>query len=154
MRTALLVSLIVLPLSAFAQVYSWKDANGKVHYGDQPPADRAVATRRVNTAASAGDPTARQAAADKRMDDKKQAKDDTDKKAQAEKNKAEDERRRQDCERAKVNYQGLESGQIRYRMGANGEREALDDEPRAEEMARTKQIMDSVCGPKPTAQKK
>lgn len=30
----------LLPLTGFAQIYKWVDANGKVQYGDRPPHDK------------------------------------------------------------------------------------------------------------------
>lgn len=36
-RSALAVATLTLAASALAQVYTWKDANGRVHYSDQPP---------------------------------------------------------------------------------------------------------------------
>jgi hypothetical protein len=35
-----------LPAIVMAEVYSWKDANGKVHYGSKPPAVPPSATAR------------------------------------------------------------------------------------------------------------
>ncbi|MDO9242880.1 MAG: DUF4124 domain-containing protein, partial [Rhodocyclaceae bacterium] len=42
-----LALLAVLPTVALAQVYSWKDASGKIHYGDRPPAERQVDSRKL-----------------------------------------------------------------------------------------------------------
>lgn len=43
--------LISLPVFTSAGVYSWKDANGKIHFGDRPPIDREAeqVKIRVNT---------------------------------------------------------------------------------------------------------
>ena len=35
---ALLLSLLLLPALAAAQIYRWTDADGRVHYGQRPPA--------------------------------------------------------------------------------------------------------------------
>ncbi|MBI5429195.1 MAG: glutaredoxin family protein [Nitrosomonadales bacterium] len=44
----LLICLIALPMSAGAdQLYRWFDENGKVHYGDAPPASAANVERRA-----------------------------------------------------------------------------------------------------------
>lgn len=37
-----------LPMLANAQVYTWKDANGRTHFSDQPPADIEVKPARGN----------------------------------------------------------------------------------------------------------
>jgi len=40
LRTALVcLTLLALPATASAGVYKWVDENGKVHFGDRPPAD-------------------------------------------------------------------------------------------------------------------
>lgn len=44
-RLFVLLTLGLVPLAALAQLYSWKDASGKTHYGDQPPAGKKEAAR-------------------------------------------------------------------------------------------------------------
>ena len=36
-RHGLVLLLAILALPAAAEIYKWTDAQGKVHYGDQPP---------------------------------------------------------------------------------------------------------------------
>ena len=55
------------------------------------------------------------------------------------------------CERSRTNLEGLESGQIRFRMGANGEREALDGAVRDAELNEARRIVDANCSPRPAA---
>jgi hypothetical protein len=62
MRTPALISLVTLfalPLVASAQIYSWKDASGKVHYSDKPPLEKKVQTRELQSGkTSGGEPVA------------------------------------------------------------------------------------------------
>jgi hypothetical protein len=150
MRIITLIALL-LPLTAAAQVYTWKDATGKIHYSDQPPPQQGTKSRVLPVEKSASDDTAaaQKTAADKRLDTNQQAKEKQDAAAKAAKEKADDEQRQKDCERARVSLQGLESGQIRYRMGANGEREALENNTRDAEIANARRAMDAACSPKP-----
>ena len=54
LAAALCLVLLALPASANAQVYRWKDADGKVHYGDRPPeAEKAKAIDTPAPAAAA-----------------------------------------------------------------------------------------------------
>jgi hypothetical protein len=163
MRAIITLIALLLPLTAAAQVYSWKDATGKTHYSDQPPPQQGTKSRVLTVEKSTSDDAmpAQKAAADKRLDANKQAKDKQEAAAKAAKEKAEDEQRQRDCERARLSVQGLDSGQIRYRMGANGEREALEDSGREAELANARKIMEATCSPKakapgaaPTAPKK
>lgn len=39
-RAVVLLCLIAVPCSALAEVHKWVDEQGRVHYGDQPPAAR------------------------------------------------------------------------------------------------------------------
>lgn len=155
MRHIAIATLLLLPFVATAQVYSWKDANGKVHYSDQPPADRAANSRRLAapSPASGDAPAATQELADKKQDAAKQAADAKEKAAKAEKEREQEAQRQVNCERAQRNLQGIESGQIRFRMGASGEREALDGSVREAELAAARQAVESNCSPRPQARK-
>ncbi len=64
--------------------------------------------------------------------------------------KAETERqqaaaRQRDCERARNQLAGLESGQRMARFNSSGEREVLDDAARADEIARARSFVASTC---------
>lgn len=152
MRAIALIALL-FPLAVAAQVYSWKDANGKVHYSDQPPPQSGAQSRviKVDPSLTAETPAAQKAAAEKRLDTNKQATEKKEAAAKAAQEKAAEEQRQKDCERAKLQAQGLESGQIRYRMGSGGEREALDDNARQAEIENTRRMVDAACSPKAKA---
>ncbi len=51
----LFISFAVFSISAAAQVYTWKDANGQVHFSDKAPADKQVQTLDLPVAAPAPD---------------------------------------------------------------------------------------------------
>ena len=155
MRRVALLTLLAFPLLALAQVYTWKDASGKLHYSDKPPEDAASTSRRLNPAPPATEPTpdAQRAVADKRQDTAKQAADAKEKAAKAEREREEDAIRQQNCDAARRNLDGIQSGQIRFRMGNNGEREALDGSVREAELNRAQQAVDTNCKPRPAAKK-
>jgi hypothetical protein len=155
MRLSLIATLLLVPVVATAQVYTWKDASGKVHYSDQPPADRNVGSRTLRPSLSESDdvPVAAKTAAEKREAAAKQAKESGEKAAQAEKERADDAIRQENCERARQNLAGIESGQIRYRMTASGEREALDGDARDSELSGARRAVEINCAPKPAAKK-
>jgi hypothetical protein len=152
MRAIALIALL-LPLTVAAQVYSWKDANGKIHYSDQPPPQQGVKSRVLNIDKSdeASTAPAVKSSAEKRLDANQQDKEKKDAAAKAAKEKAEDEQRQRDCERARLQLQGVESGQIRYRMGPSGEREALDDSARQAELDNARKAVEASCSPRPKA---
>jgi hypothetical protein len=155
MRLAALSALLLLPLVAVAQVYTWKDASGKMHYADQPPADRSLDSRRLKPSLGTSDDvaTASKAATDKRQDAAKQASESKDKAAKAEQEREADAIRQENCSRARQNLSGIESGQIRFRMTASGEREGLDGDAREAELSSARRAVESNCSPRPTTPK-
>lgn len=148
-RATALIALLcfaVVPVASSAQVYSWKDASGKVHYGDRPPAERNAAARKLPAAPSATDDVeaARRAAAERQFAEReKQGK------TEAEGGKAEDpaqaRQREENCRRARSSVASLESGQARFTINDKGERVALDGAVREAELARARKSVDEWC---------
>lgn len=120
----LIAALLASPALLQAQVaYKWTDANGVVHYSDQPPAEGIRAERisvRAPAAASQGeDEGASQAEA-------------------KEENAA--------CTTARQNLQVFETYQvIRMDLDGDGEAEELTPEQREREMARTRELVRTLC---------
>lgn len=158
MRKSLILSLsslifLTLPMASQSQVYSWKDASGKVHYGDRPPAEKQAQPRKVQGAPSeTGDvEAARKSSAERQFGEReKQAK-----AAGGVKNPTEDPAqakiREDNCRQAKANLAALESGQARFSINDKGERVALDGAVRDAELARARKSVDDWCKP-PAAQ--
>jgi hypothetical protein len=164
---ACLVAAVAVP--AHAQ-WKWKDAKGQVHMSDLPPPrdipakdilQQPTATVRRQAAAPAAPvasgvvtvaatPASGAASEPKpRVDAELEAKRkqaDQDKAAKA---KAEDDRiaaaRADNCARAREHMAGLESGMRVARVNKQGEREFLDDKARADEVARTRQVLSTDC---------
>lgn len=146
-RFALSLAISLVALSATAQVYSWKDADGKIHYSDQPPAGKSKDSRKLGPAVQApeGAAEARQAQAEKAIEERKDSQKAKEAAAKAEKDKAAAAEKKQQCERAKTALSGLESGATRFTTGPNGERVALDGAARAAEVANARKAADSWC---------
>lgn len=146
---AVITALAMLPLAASAQVYIWKDASGKTHYSDRPPAERGVDSRKLGASFDSPEEVAaaRKAAAEKRMEATKRGKDAEDAAGKAEKEQAANVERQKNCDRAKSALAGLESGQVRFRLNDQGEREALDDNVREAELAAARKSVESWCTP-------
>jgi hypothetical protein len=64
MHTRLLVMLTLglVPITGLAQMYSWKDASGKIHYGDRPPAGKEDVARTLRAPAPPEDAETRRKA--------------------------------------------------------------------------------------------
>lgn len=149
-RQASLALLLLLPFAATAQVYSWKDAQGKIHYGDRPPAERQTQVRQLPKAPSATEDVeaARKAAAERQFSQReKQAGGDS---KPAPEDPAQAKIREENCQRAKNTLAALESGQMRFTLNAQGERVALDGQLREEELARARKSVADWCSPPKT----
>jgi Domain of unknown function (DUF4124) len=145
-------------LPATAQ-WKWRDKNGVMQFSDLPPPAGIKGeelrtrggSRPVVVAAVPG--AAAGASAPKGVEPELEAKRSKAEKEKAEKTKAEQmaeaERvaiaKRDNCSRAKGHMKSLEDGIRMSRTNASGEREVLDDKARAEEIARTREIIASDC---------
>jgi hypothetical protein len=165
LRLTLLGVAFALPAAGFAQ-WQWIDKDGRKVYSDRsPPSD--IPTNKIlkQPGASKGPPAASdpapassapaQAAAsaavpklsgkEKELEDKrKQAQ-----AAEAAKRKALEEEvakgRAENCDRAKRNKAGFDSGVRIARTNDKGEREVLDDAQRAAEVKRLNAVIDRDC---------
>jgi hypothetical protein len=157
MRSTRIVMILLLSaLCAGAQAqWVWRDAAGQIHASDLPPPrgtpDKNIVQRPAVQARIAPPPPAASAAASAAggMDAalearRKKAADEqlAQRKVQDEKNAAV---RAENCQRAREQLRGLESGQRMSRTLPNGEREILDDAQRAAESQRVRSIVASEC---------
>ena len=151
---ATLVCGCLTPLPVLGELYKWTDAQGVVHYSDQPPPPNVKKPVTVKprsptapTAAPAADAPAagpkttveqdaefnrrRVEAAEKDAEEKKVAKEAAEKK--------------KNCELAKAEVARMQTGARITRYGANGEIEYLNDAEIAQEAVRARQVADSWC---------
>jgi hypothetical protein len=145
LRSLAPLAFALCSMVASAQLYSWKDANGKIHYSDEPPPDKSTARKVAPPAAGAGDPSAYRALTEKEAAARKKQKESSEAADKAAKDQATAAERRAECERARGNLASLESGQTRFTVGANGERIGLDGEAREAELARARKAIESLC---------
>lgn len=143
-----------LPLTGMSQVYTWKDATGKTHYGDRPPTEQQAGSRKLAAppAETADAVAARKAAAERLLAERENQQ-----KNQADANKSQEspeqgKQRAEGCRQAKANLAAIESGQVRFTVDAKGERTGLDGPLRDAEIAKARKAVDSWCTPsKPAA---
>ena len=167
-RTVLAVALFAALLStlpALAQIYSWKDKDGKVHYGDTPPPTGEVNVIRGTPAVKPAPPPAPDSAATPGATDtptkqepsrpptlaereqafRERRAAEAEAQAKAEEEAARDAERGRFCEQARNQLGALQSGQRVSRFNAAGEREFLDDAARGAEIARLQQQVGEHC---------
>ena len=146
MRAIALLLLGFFATAALADIYSWRDADGSVQYGDVPPPG-AIGIRKLHApgAPAAELDQARRAQADKELASKKRKLDAEEAAANAEKEKTASEDRQRNCTQAKSYLRALESGERISRTQENGERAYLDDQARAQETESARRAVDSWC---------
>ena len=152
-------TVLLAALPAAAQ-WKWKDARGQVVISDVPPPreipDRDVlqkpdlVTRRpANQPTPVASAPAPEVTAKAKVDPELEARKKKAEQDQVDKSKVEEEKvaaqRAENCKRAKAHQASLDSGIRLSRTNEKGEREILDDKQRAEEVARTRQIISSDC---------
>lgn len=155
---------LLLSASLAQAQWVWKDSAGGLNASDLPPprsvpdkdivrrpagASRpAVAAPEIPASAAvvraAASPPAKPAV-DSELERRRKAAE----QEKATRGKADEERlaaqRRDNCERARGQLLGLESGRRMSRMNAQGETEVLDDDARAVEIGRAREVIASDC---------
>lgn len=156
MKKIMLILLVLSSASAFAGLSKWVDADGKVHYSDQPPPANVKATILRSTsgttapaatgdAAASSAPAAPKTIAEREAELKKaqQAKKETaDRAAQKQ---AEVETREANCIAARKNLSMLQEGMRMMEIDDKGERSYLNDEQRQQRIAKAQQDISTYC---------
>lgn len=155
MRKVLLVIACLAFAGSAAAQYKWVDQNGRVQYGDTPPAGARSSSVRAPSARveDAAEETQKDDAkkerspatmAEKEADFRKRMMDaDKEREKQAQARKEADQKR-ENCARARENVRVVESGRV-SRLDARGERYFLDDAQLAQEMVKARQDLQEWC---------
>lgn len=143
----LAASLILVGAPVSAELYKWTDAEGKVHFSDQPPppeikAPVTVKPRRPTAAPAApATPTYVEQEADFRKRQVEAAE-----KAKAEKQAADDAAEKQrNCEQARARVASLEVGGRITRTNAAGEQIFLTDAEIVQALSNARRDADAAC---------
>jgi hypothetical protein len=152
------MACLLLSTPAEAQ-WKWRDSRGQIHISDIPPPrdipDKDVLQRpEVTVRKAAPAPAAPASAAasapgkapvDPELEERrKRSEQEQAARAEADKQRAAAVRR-DNCQRAREQLATLDSGQRIARVKADGEREILDDEQRARESRRARELIASEC---------
>lgn len=145
MRAIAALFLALMATATLAgEVYTWRDASGKVHYSDTPP-PRVDARKMRDVTPEDSGAAQRRSLADQEMEFRKRRTETEQKREKAEKETAAAAERERNCEQARTQLQALESGQRMIRFNAAGERIVLDDEARAQETANARKAVQDWC---------
>jgi hypothetical protein len=131
---------------SLAATYKWLDENGRVVYGDTPPAG--VKAERLSTSVAPADPNAVRDMATKDAEIRKRQQQRVEDEAKEEKGRAEVNLIRRQCQQAAGRVRSLREDANVYRFNDKGEREYLDTAAREEAIAQNQKIMRDIgCTP-------
>ena len=141
--------LLTITAALAGDIYSWRDAEGHVHYSDAPPAG-SVDVQKRRTRISADTPDAASSAkpatlAEKDLEFRKRRAETADADAKAAKDKADAAQRQDDCKNMRNHIATLESGQRVARTNDKGEREFIDDSQRQADLERMRKQIEQGC---------
>lgn len=132
--------------TSFAALYKWIDENGRVTYGDTPPAG--VKAERLTTGVSPADPNAVRDLATKDAEIRKRQQQRADEAAKEEKDRYDLAWKRRQCQRASGTIKSLRDDENIYRYNEKGERVYLDGAAREEAVAQNEKVIrDLGCTP-------
>jgi len=146
---ALLSSFVALPVQA--QVYKWKDAQGRTVISDTPQPGAGKQAPAVKTAPATSSDAASEASeapkswAEKDMEFRKRQQEQQEAAAKAAKEKEKADIAKDNCDRSRQRLAMLESGQRVARTKVDGEREFLDDSQREKELAQARRGVSEWC---------
>ena len=152
MKRTFFVPCFVLMLAAVAggavaQQYKWVDENGRVRYGDVPPAGvQATPLRAPATGSAAPSPEANNTRALTPEQEFRKRQEDAQKERDMQAKADQDAQvKRENCSRAQDALRTLESGQRISRTDSKGERYFLDDAQIAQETAKARESVGQWC---------
>lgn len=129
-RWVCVLLLALMPVLGYGEVYQWKDAQGRVHFGDRPPADAEAEALDVPHKASPPTPAVdaqerrqRQQRLIKVLEEKRLKKAEEKQKA-----KEQQEKLAAYCKRLKIRIKDSERINRFYRYDEAGERQYMSDE--------------------------
>lgn len=150
MNKYLLFLLILTSANALAVVSKWVDANGQVHYSDQPPPpDAQSKTLRQMTdtqgSASVSGVAAPKTLAEKEAELKKAQKEKKEAAGKAAQKQAAAEAQQASCAAAQQNLRALQQGTRMVEIDAKGEQSYVDDKQREQRIEKTQKDISNYC---------
>ena len=160
MKLALIFALGITSTAAFvsahAQIYQWKDHNGRTVISDSPPPGTAKATRAIGEAPPAtgfvetpapGEKKAEapKTTAEKDLDFKKRQQEAKEKADKAEKEQVAAREKQENCERARRNLAAMEANLPVATLDEKGERQIMNASQRDQEMERARRFVAESC---------
>jgi len=144
-RIVLLATIAAIALSAHAQIYQWKDKDGKTVISDKPPVGAVQAQKKYGAGATSTSAPAQKSLAEREMDFRKRQKESQELADKTRKEEASAADKQENCNKARRQLQLLESGERVALRDEKGERYFMDDAQRSQETAKARTFIESNC---------
>jgi len=147
MRAIILLILACVGTTVSAEVFTWRDADGRVHFSDTPPPGVDAKKTRAGTqpGATPASGAAGRSLAEQDMEFRKRQAEADKSRAKSEQEKKDAEDSKRNCADAKRQLSALESGRRMARINEAGESIPLDDDMRAQEIEKARSSVQSWC---------
>lgn len=147
MKRLLILSLLLACAPASAEIVKWVDSEGKVHYGDQPPASakKQQPMNIRNQPGALGGTAGQKSAAEQEAEFRRRRMEEADAEKKAAEDRAQAEIAKRNCADARNNLRALQEGVRLTKYNEKGERVFLDDAERAKAMADAQQAVKDWC---------
>ncbi len=144
-RFALMLFPLFLACAADAQIYQWKDSNGKTIISDKPPAGQVNQQRRIETGQPPAASATQKSLAERELELRKRRQESQEVAEKSQEDQAAATVKNDRCERAKRNLSALESGERIALRNEKGERYFMEDAQRAREIENAQKIVQENC---------
>ena len=144
-RYTLLAAAMFLASSAGAEIYHWKDQNGKTVISDQPPMGQTPAKKIGDTGTGDNASSKQPSLAERDMEFRKRQKEAQERAEKEKKETVAADDKKENCQNAREQLRLLESGERIALRDDKGERYYLDDAQRAQETDKAKRFIESQC---------
>jgi hypothetical protein len=138
---------LALAAHAHAELYKWTDAQGKVHYTDQPPTLNSQPIKHSTAGQAETTSQATQSLDTKDQAYQKRRKEAEDARAKADKAAEQARIARENCDKARTNLSNLQNANTSrvYTTNAAGQRVYMDDSARARALAESQKNVSEFC---------
>lgn len=143
MNRILPACLLLVSLNSHGALHKWVDANGNVHYSDEPPPANVKGTMLKAQPAPAAPAAKTTAERDAEYKKTQKAKQEADQKSATQQENA--LARQKNCEAAQQNLRALEAGGRMAVYDDKGERSFLDDAGRQQRIGEARRIIATDC---------
>jgi Domain of unknown function (DUF4124) len=144
-----MIAALAFSAAASAQMYKWVEKDGKVRYGDTPPAGADATPMKAPSAGTAPAPAAPEGKKEQPLSPeaafRKRQLERDEQEQKAAKERELGEQKRANCERSQASLRQLQSGQRITSVNASGERVYIDDDQRTREIDRAQKAVSEWC---------